>query len=307
MTAKGKSGTKLISEGRSLYPIFLTVVGLAVTSAAFMESYFQLTGSPFTLLGLAHDYGWLKEYEVSKLPQRGIWHPIGWVGTVCFFVMMLYSVRKRAGFLKDVGPMRYWLDTHMFLGIVGTLLITVHCTYKVGGIVSLSFWSMVLVASSGFIGRYIYIQIPRNISGTELRMDEIDSIMDDINEEMARYAGKDTKLLHYFEAISGPKDAGQMGIVKTLFVLVANDLTNFGRMFRIRAELARNKNLPPHVKKRFFKLVREKGGLLRSKGFLDTSHRLLHYWHVFHKPFAVIMFVIMFLHIAVVLVFESAK
>ncbi|MFQ5432423.1 MAG: hypothetical protein ACE5EN_07960, partial [Nitrospinota bacterium] len=175
MTSKTKGGTKPASEGSNAFPAFLFLVGITVTVAVFLESYLQLTGSKFNLLNYAHSYGLLEKYKLSKEPNRGIWHPIGWIGSGCFITMMLYSFRKHLKFMQDVGSLRYWLDAHMFLGITGTLLITAHSTYKIGGIVSLSFWSMVLVTASGFIGRYIYIQIPRSISGNELRMDEIES------------------------------------------------------------------------------------------------------------------------------------
>ena len=32
---------------------------------------------------------------------------------------------------------------------------------------------------------------------------------------------------------------------------------------------------------------------------LNRVQRLFHYWHVFHKPFAILMYVIMFVHVGV--------
>lgn len=53
------------------------------------------------------------------------------------------------------------------MGLFGPILITYHTTYKLGGIVAVSFWSMVVVMVSGIIGRYIYVQIPVGISNYE--------------------------------------------------------------------------------------------------------------------------------------------
>jgi len=306
MKSKTKSGVKPASEGSKALPNFLFIVGITITAAVFLESYLQLTGSKVTLLTIAHDYGLLTDYKLSKEPNRGIWHPIGWIGSVSFITMMLYSFRKRIGFMQDVGPLRYWLDVHMFLGITGTLLITAHSTYKVGGIVSLSFWSMILVTSSGFIGRYLYIQIPRSISGNELRMDEIESLMSEINVKMERVSGKDHELLRYFELVSGPKSAPEMSLPRAIFAILGNDIANRWRLLRIRYEISRIKKMPRFVKRHLYKLVREKGKLTSSVNFLSASHRLLHYWHVFHKPFAIIMFLVMFLHIAIFYLFRSA-
>ena len=53
-----------------------------------------------------------------------------------------------------------------------------HTTFKFGGIVAISFWSMTAVVLSGIIGRYIYNQIPKNIAGNELNSK---SLFDDYN------------------------------------------------------------------------------------------------------------------------------
>ena len=56
---------------------------------------------------------------------------------------------------------------------LGPILVLFHTAFKFGGIVSISFWSMVAVFLSGIIGRFIYIQIPRTIEGRELSLSEI--------------------------------------------------------------------------------------------------------------------------------------
>ena len=61
-------------------------------------------------------------------------------------LMLLYSVRKRVGFLRRLGPLSRWLDGHIFLGVFGPLLVMLHSSFKVQGLVALSFWSMVAVA-----------------------------------------------------------------------------------------------------------------------------------------------------------------
>lgn len=126
MTAKTQGAAKPASEGSNVLPALLFIAGTTVAIAVFLESYLQLSGSSVSLLTIAHDYGLLENYKLSKEPNRGIWHPIGWIGSGCFITMMLYSFRKHIKFMQDAGPLRYWLDVHMFLGITGTLLITVH-------------------------------------------------------------------------------------------------------------------------------------------------------------------------------------
>ncbi len=290
---------KLVAEGSPLLPLILTFIGILVLALVFVESYLELTGQPFTFLDIAHKNGLLAGYQVSNQPNRGIWHMIGWIGSACFVIMMLYSMRKHFKFMQNVGSIRYWLDIHMFLGIVGTLLVTAHSTYKFGGIVALSYWSAVLVAVSGFLGRYLYVQIPRSISGQELKMDEINEIMDDITLEIEKFAKGQFDVQHYFERIAGPKAGRQLSAFGALMALFTTDIKNMATMYGIWRGLKANRQIPDHVRNRIFKLIREKGRLVRSIEFLEASHKLLHYWHVFHKPFAIIMFIVMFLHIGV--------
>src|SRR3972149_5148655 len=66
------------------------------------------------------------------------------------------------------GPLGRWLDVHIFFGLVGPALVILHSAFKVQGLVALSFWSMIAVAASGVLGRYLYLQIPRNLQGDAL-------------------------------------------------------------------------------------------------------------------------------------------
>ena len=71
--------------------------------------------------------------------------------------------------------LKYLLEFHIFLCTLGPIMVLFHTTFKFGGIVSVGFWSMVLVVLSGVIGRFIYTQIPRTIEGRELSLSEVKS------------------------------------------------------------------------------------------------------------------------------------
>ncbi|MET0556593.1 MAG: hypothetical protein ABW221_26380, partial [Vicinamibacteria bacterium] len=97
-------------------------------------------------------------YYLAPLPERPR-HPLYWAlkpggslglrlgvaGLAMMTVMHVYSARKRLGFLRRLGPLRSWLDFHILLGILGPLFVVLHSSLKVGGLVAVSFWSMVAV------------------------------------------------------------------------------------------------------------------------------------------------------------------
>ena len=113
------------------------------------------------------------EHALLK-PSGPMGHGLGILGTLLILIgVFSYIGRKKNKFLPRVGALKYWLEFHIFLCSVGPLLILFHTAFKFGGIVSISFWSMVAVVLSGVIGRFIYIQIPRTIQGRELSLAEI--------------------------------------------------------------------------------------------------------------------------------------
>jgi len=87
--------------------------------------------------------------------------------------------RKRFRSLHRIGILKHWLEFHIFLCTLGPILVLYHTSFKFGGLVAISFWSMVAVFLSGIIGRFIYIQIPRTIEGRELSEDEVREMIKD--------------------------------------------------------------------------------------------------------------------------------
>ncbi len=111
----------------------------------------------------------------ALLKPSGIWgHGIGIAGTLFMILgVLLYMIRKRMRSLSRLGYLKHWLEFHIFLCTLGPILVLFHTSFKFGGLVAISFWSMVAVFISGVIGRFIYIQIPRSIEGRELSLSEV--------------------------------------------------------------------------------------------------------------------------------------
>mgnify|MGYP003349643069 CR=1 FL=1 len=62
----------------------------------------------------------------------------------------------------------------MFLGVAGPIAILYHCTYRMGATNSnVALWSMIIVSSSGLVGRYLYSRIHFGLYGSRANLDEI--------------------------------------------------------------------------------------------------------------------------------------
>lgn len=224
----------------------------------------------------------------------------GYAGSAMMILMLLYSIRKRTRLLGKALSLQSMLRFHIYLGIMGPLLIVLHTSFKVQGLVAVSFWSMVAVATSGFFGRYLYLQIPRNIQGSELDLQELERL----NLEMAAVLRDrfhlDPAALDKLNGVTvkfATKFSG--GAMKAVTMLLVGDLLRFHARKRFNRDIMRAVPLPKHELREFARLAFSRALLQRRVNLLAQVQQIFHYWHVVHKPFAVIMYLIMLVHIGV--------
>lgn len=234
-------------------------------------------------------------------PSGPMGHGLGIIGTLLILIgVFSYIGRKKNKFLPRVGALKYWLEFHIFLCSVGPLLILFHTAFKFGGIVSISFWSMVAVVLSGIIGRFIYIQIPRTIQGRELSLVEIKDMRDNMNQQLrATYGLSDTI---YDQLMVVAQERFEVGDKGWFGQLLGRRQYNRGIVQRVR-EILRQTQLSNKHKNGIRKLIGNELKLNARISRLQTMQTLFKYWHVAHLPFALIMLVIMVIHVAITIAF----
>ena len=109
---------------------------------------------------------------------------LGLLGVASFFGIYLYPVRKQWKWLGRIGKTRHWLDVHVVMGTGAPVLITLHAAFKTRGLAGTAYWIMLVVVASGFIGRYLYSQIPRRLNAAELTLKEMQSMTEELSEEL---------------------------------------------------------------------------------------------------------------------------
>src|SRR5512140_3528508 len=72
-------------------------------------------------------------------------------GTIFMLGTLLYVLRKKVKAFSRLGSMKAWLEFHIFCGVFGPILVTIHTSFKFNGLVSVAYWSMILVVLSGFV------------------------------------------------------------------------------------------------------------------------------------------------------------
>ncbi|MBI2418244.1 MAG: hypothetical protein HYV28_10160 [Ignavibacteriales bacterium] len=277
-----------------LYIALLLIIGVSSTvllSVNGYQYYLQpIEDRPFHAL---HDY-----FEPAGL----LGHGLGILGTLMMILgVSTYMLRKRSIMLK-FGFLKHWLEFHIFLCSVGPVFVLFHTAFKFGGIVAVSFWSMVAVVASGVIGRFIYTQIPHSVDGTELSEDDISALNTELSQALKYSSSLSPLTLAKIEAAIAQEKYHVGFLSSTLFVI--QDYFRLGSKLKsLKTELLTEGIPLDTIKTHILPVLKQKLVLSRKSGALHSMQRLFKYWHIFHLPFAVSMFVIMVIHVIVTILF----
>jgi hypothetical protein len=241
------------------------------------------------------------EHSILK-PSGLIGHGLGIIGTLFIVTgVSIYMARKRYRFLSRVGLLKHWLEFHIFLCTLGPILVLFHTSYKFGGLVAISFWSMVAVFLSGIIGRFIYLQIPHTIEGRELSLNEVREMKTDVTEIL-----KNSYILdEATNTILADLIKKKTGLYhKNVFSrYIRNYFRDLNIIRRVKSLLKEDNELTRTEKKMITGLIKDDVKLNQKIERLDTMQSMFKYWHVIHSPFALVMLIIMVIHVAVTIVF----
>jgi len=275
----------------------------------FLGTMIAIVGIAFVLLlinGLEYYRSGLEERvfntEHDNLKPSGILgHGLGILGSLLIIIgVSTYMARKRYRFMSGTGLVKHWLEFHIFLCTLGPVLILFHTAFKFGGLVAVSFWSMVAVFLSGIAGRFIYLQIPRSIEGRELDLNEVRAMKSNLTEILKSSYGIDES--SYGKILETVEKKTVSSSRYLLVSLIRNFNDDRKSIHSVRRELKRN-NLHGNDYRKIVSLVRTDIKLSRRIERLDSMKNIFKYWHVAHLPFALVMLFIMVIHVGVTILF----
>ena len=268
----------------------LTSVALAI------EFYLLKHQAKFTILTYLQSKNFISStVQINTQPGRWLSLWLGWTGLGLMIVMNLYSMRKRFSFMSNMGKLSSWLDFHIFCGLLGPTLIFFHCDFKVRGLVGISFWSMVVSFSSGIIGRYFYVQLLRAKVDLENEAQRIRKQIESLLEKMKMQTTESDKNFAFTQAlqfVGVPADVDNAGAFKVFMSSIIGDL-----------RLTISQITPPSGWPAATSYFLAQFALAKRKAVtLEQFKKLMGYWHAFHFPFAIFMYVVAVIHVAAALV-----
>ncbi len=276
-----------------IYLSILVVIVVIITNALIYK------GLPYYKISMEERV--FHQDHVLFKPSGTIGHGIGIAGSLCMIIGMgAYMARKRYRFLSRVGLLKHWLEFHIFLCTMGPILVVFHTSYKIGGLVAISFWSMLAVFLSGIIGRFIYIQIPHSIEGRELSLSEVIGMKSDVAGIAKNNYNLDDE--SYNILVDSIKNRVVV-YAKNPFIRYIQKYRNDWHAIKAVKGVFKKNKLPHSDFEKMIGLVKNDIRLNRRIERLERMQNLFKYWHVAHLPFALVMLIIMFIHVGVTLLF----
>ncbi len=186
-----------------------------------------------------------------------------------------------------------WLELHIFFGIVGPVLVTFHTSFKFNGLISVGYWLMMTVWASGFVGRYLYVRIPKTIRGVELSRDEIER---GARRIATRALSRCRRCLQHVTR--------RLRVRPVTRRLAGRPVCSTSSSANSRADpwgccagtCARPASMWTPSRGR--DAAAERASLARRLAHLERTRRLFELWHVFHRPLVYGLFVIVAVHVA---------
>jgi len=243
-------------------------------------------------------------------PSGSIGINLGMLGVLMFFLIYLYPLRKKWGWLGRMGNSRHWLDFHVVLGTAARRHRGLSLHLQFGNIAGMAFYSMLMVTISGFVGRYLYAHIPRGLSAAELSMKEIQEKEEALRKELA-----EQRLLSAFASMrfltcrhppkwQGPLDRFSPFHVSARPQASLQSFRGASARSRLRSlAVCRLRTVPhPRPETRARSPREAKTGLaLQSIAFLARTQKIFQLWHVIHRPFSYAFAILAILHIGIAL------
>lgn len=259
--------------------------------------------------------GWANRNDALISAESGLGYLFGIIGGSLMLLMLLYSARKRARFMRRMGKVAYWFRMHMLFGVLGPAFILYHANFSHGSLNStIALYCMLIVAISGLAGRYIYSHIHYGLYGEKATVaslrDENTMIMQTLTNKVPFSAS----LLERLKVLEGqvlrtPKTPVH-ALLRHLFISIRlyfaqRSLLRYAK--GLLREKYRHKEMSRDDVQLASRLVRHyvKAYLARLHKVSELSffERLFSLWHVLHVPLFIMMIITGIVHVIAVHVY----
>lgn len=256
--------------------------------------------------------GWHSSEEGHLTPETGVGYWLGIAGAGAMLLLLLYPLRKRMRSLHRLGTVAGWFRLHMALGIIGPTLILFHSNFKLGSLNSnVALFSMLTVAGSGLIGRYLYARVHLGLYGRRAKLEELLADVDRLRQAIAGGQALSDELRDALDAyatraLDKPRGAGWSFVAMlALRLRMPRERARLMREVehRIGAEAKRGRwswRIRRRHSRQVRKLLRRYFAAVGKAATFAFYARLFALWHILHLPLFVLLVLAAVAHVLAV-------
>jgi hypothetical protein len=234
-------------------------------------------------------------------PSGGWGHGVGIAATLVMLANFLYPMRKRARWMAQMGPVPLWLTFHVFVGIMSPVVILFHAAFRFNNLIAtLTYGSLVIVVTTGLIGRYIYAMVPGAGERDRVALADLQRSWADLHTEVNREIGERRRppwLETLLDSPAMPRDASAAGALRAVLAWPIMTLRARSGARRIASGLSTGSAAA--LRTDVERMVR----LRLQIEFFGGIKRLLTTWRSGHALLAVFLVLVIVIHVAVSLTF----
>ena len=256
-------------------------------------------------------FGFVVKEEEILTAENGLGYWLGIIGGSLMLLLVIYPIRKQLKTARFIGSVRFWFKTHMLFGVMGPIAILYHSNFSTGSLNStVALYCMLIVASSGFIGRYFYSRIHYGLYGKKASLqDLVKTIEDDKGKLQIIYAiTPELKTELSQIQVSFAQDLSLLQSLKR-FVVTGSKIRFKSiflpsRMKRIVKAHAKEHKWSKQHTSRYLKIINR-----YTRHYLNTIlkvyefsiyERLFALWHTLHLPLFLMMIITGIIHVVAV-------
>jgi Fe-S-cluster-containing hydrogenase component 2 len=287
-------GLAKLKRGRYA-PLLLWMIGIFAFLIALGEVLLRLYAPEmsyqYATLRASPDYANMAIEGVLEAVHYRAGDPLsiscGLVGAAMMVVAAIYPIFRRIKLFRWLASNTMWFDFHLMAGTIGPMFIILHSALRFDTWVSAAFWSMIIVVASGFLGRYLYTQVPGLSSGVEL--EELDHErafqnarprltvpMAEIDRELALQRAKAQEV------------AMSQSVLRALWWLIFQDIGRIPNTIARRGRLSQlgvDRKTRNDLARRAARMI----VIARRHVVAPKAQLLLNSWKKVHVPFTVIL------------------
>jgi len=255
------------------------------------------TGVPLLILS-----GWLNRNSTNLTAETGTGYWLGIIGGVLMLLLLTYPMRKHMKSMRRLGNIKHWFRVHMIFGVAGPVAILFHSTFALGSLNSnLALFTMLAVAISGLIGRFLYSRIHMGLYGQRATLP---LLRQELADDRLALADLDPD-----QAIADRLSKLEQSVIRKrnlpstlLHMPVVTARISITR-YQIRKKLdhtASKLGASRSVRSQYRRILREYTRALRRAVHLNAYEQFFSLWHILHMPMFLLLIVAGITHVVAV-------